>query len=339
MSFLAELQRRNVIRVGAAYLVVAWLFVQVAETVFPLFGFDETPARIVVVVMAISFLPALVVAWAFELTPEGFKRDAKVNHDTEANRRLSRLLDRLIMVFLALGVAYFAFDKFLLTPHRQADELAAATELARQEGRSEAIAGAYGDNSIAVLPFINMSSDPEQEYLGDGIAEELLNLLARIPELRVISRSSAFSFKGRNVEIPEIARQLNVAHILEGSVRKSGNRIRITAQLIEAGSDTHLWSEVYDTTLGDIFKIQDEVAEAVVRQLHVTLLGEVPKAQEADPVAYLLVLQARQILLLQQHEEMHQAEALLQQALEIDPDYVDALGAALFRLRRAARPG
>lgn len=325
MSFLAELQRRNVIRVGAAYLVVAWLFIQVSETVFPLFGFDDTPARIVVVVMAIGFLPTLVFAWAFELTPEGFKRDAEVVHDTETSRRLSRLLDRLIMVFLALGLAYFAFDKFLLTPHRQAEELATATELARQEGRSEAIAGAYGDNSIAVLPFVNMSSDPEQEYLGDGIAEELLKLLARIPELRVISRSSAFSFKGRNVEIPEIARQLNVAHILEGSVRKSGNRIRITAQLIEARSDTHLWSEVYDKTLEDIFEIQDEVAEEVVRQLHVTLLGEVPKAQEADPLAYLLVLQARQILLLEQREELHHAEALLQQALAIDPDYVDAL--------------
>lgn len=325
MSFLAELQRRNVIRVGAAYLVVAWLLIQVAETVFPLFGFDDTPARIVVVVMAIGFLPALVVAWAFELTPEGFKRDAEVDHDTEASRRRSRLLDRLIMVFLALGVAYFAFDKFLLTPHRQAEELATATELARQEGRSQAIAGAYGDNSIAVLPFVNMSSDPEQEYLGDGIAEELLNLLARIPDLRVISRTSAFSFKGRNLEIPEIAKQLNVTHVLEGSVRKSGNRLRITAQLIEARSDTHLWSEVYDRTLEDIFTIQDEVAEEVVRQLHVTLLGEPPKTREADPLAYLLVLQARQIFLLQQHEEMHQAEALLQQALEIDPDYVDAL--------------
>ena len=313
------------IRVGAAYLVVAWLFIQVAETVFPLFGFDDTPARVVVVVMAIGFLPALVFAWAFELTPEGFKRDAEVDHDTETSRHLSRVLDRLIMVFLALGLAYFAFDKFLLMPHRQAEELATATELARQEGRSEAIVGAYGNNSIAVLPFVNMSSDPEQEYLGDGIAEELLNLLARIPELRVISRSSAFSFKGRDVDLPEIARQLNVAHILEGSVRKSGNRIRITAQLIAARSDTHLWSEVYDRTLEDIFTIQDEVAEEVVRQLHVTLLGEVPRAREADPLAYLLMLQARQILLLEQREELHHADALLQQALEIDPDYVDAL--------------
>jgi adenylate cyclase len=325
MSFLAELQRRNVIRVGAAYLVVAWLFIQVTETVFPLFGFDDTPARIVVVVMAIGFVPALIFAWVFELTPEGFKRDAEVDHDTETSRRLSRLLDRLIMAFLALGLAYFALDKFLLTPHRQAEELAAATELARQEGRSEAIAGAYGGNSVAVLPFVNMSSDPEQEYLGDGIAEELLNLLARIPELRIISRSSAFSFKGRNLEIPEIAKQLNVTHILEGSVRKSGNRIRITAQLIEARSDTHLWSEVFDRALEDIFEIQDEVAEEVVRQLHLTLLGEPPKAREADPLAYLLVLQARQIVLLEQHEELHHAEALLQQALEIDPDYVDAL--------------
>ena len=337
MSFLAELQRRNVIRVGAAYLVVAWLFIQVAETIFPLFGFDDRPARAVVIVMATGFLPALVFAWAFELTPEGFKRDAEVDHDAETSRRMSRVLDRLIMVFLAVGLAYFAFDKFLLTPQRQAEELAAARELARQEGRSEAIAGAYGDSSIAVLPFVNMSSDPEQEYLGDGIAEEMLNLLARIPELRVISRSSAFSFKGQNLEIPEIAKRLNVMYVLEGSVRRSGNRIRITAQLIEARSDTHLWSEVYDRTLDDIFEIQDEVAGEVVTQLHVTLLGGPPEAEEANPLAYLLKLQARHILNLQQYEKLDHAEALLQQALELDPGYVDALVILYFVQMEQAR--
>jgi adenylate cyclase len=141
VSFFAELRRRNVIRVGAAYLVVAWLLIQVAETVFPLFGLDDAPARIVVIAAAIGFVPTLVFAWAFELTPEGFRREAEVDHDTEVSRRLSRLLDRLIMVFLALGLAYFAFDKFLLTPYRQAEELSAARELARQEGRSEAITG------------------------------------------------------------------------------------------------------------------------------------------------------------------------------------------------------
>lgn len=325
MSFFAELKRRNVLRAGAAYLVVAWLVIQVAETIFPLFGFDDTPARIVVVVMAIGFVPTLIFAWAFELTPEGFKREAEVDHDAAVSRRMSRLLDRLIMVFLALGIAYFAFDKFVLTPYRQAEALATATELARQEGRSEAIAGAYGDKSIAVLPFVNMRSDPEQGYFGDGIAEELLNLLARIPELRVISRTSAFSFKGQDIDISEIARQLNVAHILEGAVRKSGDRIRISAQLIEAQSDTHLWSAVYDRKLEDIFAIQEEVAEEVAKKLRLTLLGKQQQAREADPLAYLHALQARQIVALQQYDELNRAEDLLQQALEIDPDNVDAL--------------
>jgi adenylate cyclase len=325
VSLFAELKRRNVFRAAAAYVAVAWLLIQVAEATFPAFGLPEAALRTLILVLAVCFIPAVALSWAFELTPEGLKRDRDVEQGSELSIRTNRLLDRAIVTLLALGLTYFAFDKFLLTPHRQAEQLAAATEIARQEGRSEAIVGAYGDNSIAVLPFVNMSSDPEQEYLGDGIAEELLNLLARIPELRVISRSSAFSFKGRAVEIPEIARQLNVSHILEGSVRKSGNRIRITAQLIEGRSDTHLWSEVYDRTLDDIFAIQDQVAEEVAKQLHLALLGETPKAREADPVAYLQVLQARQIMLLQQHQELQRAEALLQQALAIDPDYVDAL--------------
>ncbi|UCC14439.1 MAG: adenylyl cyclase, partial [Gammaproteobacteria bacterium] len=264
MTFLEELKRRNVVRVGAAYVALSWLIIQVAETLFPLFGLSDAAARLVVILLAIGFLPALVFAWVFEFTPEGLRRESEVDHDSDVSRRMTRRLDRLIMVFLTLALGYFALDKFVIDPARDAEELATATEQARQEGRSDAIVESYGDKSIAVLPFVNMSSDSEQEYFADGISEELLNLLARIPTLRVISRSSAFSFKGKDVNIPEVARQLNVAHVLEGSVRKSGDKIRITAQLIEARSDTHLWSETYDRTLDDIFAIQDNVAAAVV---------------------------------------------------------------------------
>jgi len=170
-----------------------------------------------------------------------------------------------------------------------------------------------------------MSSDPEQEFFGDGIAEELLNRLAHIPQLRVISRSSAFSFKGTDIDIPTIARKLNVAHILEGSVRRSGDMIRITAQLIEAGSDTHLWSETFDRPFVDIFAIQDEVAAEVVKQLRLTLLDGASRATRVNPQAYALYLQAQQILTMQREDEYPKAMALLERALEISPNYVDAL--------------
>lgn len=240
MFLFNELKRRNVFRVGAAYVALSWLMIQVIETLFPLFGFSDAAARSVVLILAIGFVPAMIFAWVFELTPEGLKRDAEVDHDSTVSKSITRRLDWLIILFLVLALGYFAVDKFVLTPQKQAQNLATATEEARREGHSQARVQSYGDKSIAVLPFVNMSSDPEQEYFGDGIAEELLNRLAHIPQLRVISRQSAFSFKGTNIDIVTIAKKLNVAHILEGSVRWSGDRIRITAQLIEAGSDTHL---------------------------------------------------------------------------------------------------
>ena len=324
MTLFAELKRRNVIRVGAAYVVVAWLVIQVVETIFPSFGFGDVAVRYTTIVFAIGFIPALIFAWAFELTPEGLKKESEVDRSQSVTPQTGKKLDRMIMVVLALGLAYFAFDKFVLDPQREADlveQKAAAVEQARQEGRSEALVESYGDKSIAVLPFVNMSSDAEQEYFSDGISEELLNLLAKIPELRVISRSSAFSFKGQNLEIPEIAQRLNVAHILEGSVRKSGNTLRITAQLIDARSDTHLWSETYDRTLDDVFAIQDDIAATVVAQLKITLLGEAPTVAETDPEAYALYLQARHLGLLGTAEGYEQSVALLQQALAIAPEY------------------
>lgn len=179
-------------------------------------------------------------------------------------------------------------------------------------------------DSIAVLPFVNMSSDPEQEYFSDGMSEELLNLLARIPELRVAARTSAFSFKGKDVEIPEIAQRLQVAHVLEGSVRKAGNKIRITAQLIKAENGYHLWSETWDRTLEDIFAVQDEIAAEVVQQLKLTLLKASPTAVETNPEAYALYLQARHLARMQTAAAYEQALALLEQVLDIAPDYAPA---------------
>ena len=289
LAFLVELRRRNVLRVAAAYLVAAWLLVQVAATLLPLFGFGEGAVLPVVVLLAVGFVPALVFSWAFEITPEGLKRERDVDRERSIVAHTGRKIDRIIMVVLSLALGYFVFDRFVLSPSREA----AGVQSARQEGRSEALVESYGDRSIAVLPFVDMSPGHDQEYLSDGIAEELLNLLAKIPELRVISRSSAFSFKDRNLKIPKIARQLNVAHILEGSVRRDGNRVRITAQLIDARSDTHLWSETYDRTMGDIFAVQDEVAAAVVEQLKLKLLGATPTARVVNPEAYALEMKAR----------------------------------------------
>jgi adenylate cyclase len=331
LSFFNELKRRNVLRVGAAYIVGAWLLIQVAETVFPLFGFNDAPARIVVIVLAIVFVPVLILAWAFELTPKGLKKESEVDRTQSIAPNTGKMLDRVIIVVLALALGYFAFDKFVLTPQRDAEQLAALeeqktteVEQARQAGRTEALVESYGEKSIAVLAFQDMSQGKDQEYLSDGIAEELLNLLAKIPELRVISRSSAFSYKGRNVKLAQMAEELNAAHILEGSVRKAGNRVRITVQLVEARSDTHLWSETYDRTLDDIFAIQDEIAAMVVEQLKITLLGVAPTVHETDPEAYALFLQARHLGRQQTAENFEQSIMLYEQALALDPGYAAA---------------
>jgi TolB-like protein/Flp pilus assembly protein TadD len=183
---------------------------------------------------------------------------------------------------------------------------------------------AISENSIAVLPFVNMSEEKANEYFSDGISEELLNLLAKIPELKVAARTSSFSFKGKGVEIPEIARQLHVANVLEGSVRKSGDQLRITAQLIRAAEGYHLWSETYDRKMDDIFKIQDEIAGEVVKELKVKLLGAAPKVRTTDPKAYALFLQARELGRQQNAEAFTKSDALFRQALEIDPRYAPA---------------
>ncbi len=267
MQLFHELTRRNVFRVVAAYVVVAWLIIQVVETIFPPFGFGDGAIRAVIITLAIGLVPVLIVSWVFEWTPEGLKLDKDVDRAGSVGRHTGKVLDRAILVVLALALSYFAFDKFVVDPARDAEQL----ESAREEGRSQALIASVGNRSIAVLPFVDMSPEGDQSYFSDGISEELLNLLASIPEVRVTSRSSAFSLKGKNLGIPEIARRLNVAYVLDGSVRKAGNQIRISAQLIEADSDSQLWSKNFDRTLENIFQIQDEIA------------GDVVQANKRDP--------------------------------------------------------
>ena len=317
-----ELKRRNVLRVAIAYLAVSWLLIQIVETLFPIFGRSDALVRLVVILLIIGFPLILIFSWLYELTPDGLKLERDVDRSRSVVHHTGKKLDRAIIVVLTLSLGYFAFDKFVLDPARDAER----EETVAKQARSDALVESYGDKSIAVLPFVNMSDDADNEYFSDGISEELLNLLSKISQLRVISRSSAFSFKGKGIAIPALAEQLNVAHVLEGSVRKVGNRVRITAQLIDARSDTHLWSETYDRTLDDIFATQDEIAARVVAQLKLTLLGnETLSVRKTDPEAYALFLQARYLRLQDNPEAYVKALHLYQESLAIDPDYPPAL--------------
>ena len=257
-----ELQRRNVVRVGIAYLAVGWLILQVAELLLPVYGFTDAAIRNLVAILTVGLLVALVLAWTLEWTPKGIIKEPGADSAPAPATadRSNRRFDQFIICILVIAVAFFAVDKFVLDPARDAQELEAATDKAR----ADALVESFGDKSIAVLAFADMSSAGDQEYFGDGIAEELLNLLASIRDLRVISRSTAFTFKGSSSSLKDIAEKLNVTYILEGSVRKAGDKIRITAQLIHAKSDTHVWSETYDRTLNDVFAIQDEISGSIV---------------------------------------------------------------------------
>jgi TolB-like protein/Tfp pilus assembly protein PilF len=319
MSLYQELKRRNVIRVATAYVVAAWLVIQVIETIFPAFGYTDRAVRITVIVLGIGFIPAIIGAWVFELTPEGLKRDDEVRGAVTSVG--AKVLDRAIILLLVLGISYFAFDKFVLAPER----IAEAEAEAAAQARVDLTTGFYGDRSIAVIPFDNLSDDPGQQLLADGIAEEVLNLLAGIRKLRVISRTSAFALRDENLEIPEIAERLDVAHILEGSVRKSGNRVRVTAQLIEARSDTHLWSNTYTHELGDDFRIQDEIAGDVVANLQVELLSALPRTRHVDPEVLSLTAQAYQLHQARPAGTGEKMYALMSRALEIDPEHIPAL--------------
>ena len=306
MSLFEELKRRNVLRIGLAYLAASWLLIQVADTIFPAYDFPESALTSLITILGIGFVPALVLAWVFQFTAGGIKRDRDADSPVDTMARESRLLDRIIMLVLATGIAFFAIDKFVINSGTDPDSASAPMQ------------------SIAVLPFVNMSSDPEQEWFGDGISEELLNLLSSIEGVRVTSRTSSFNFKDSDMGTTEIARQLGVAHILEGSVRLSGNIVRITVQLIDATADAHLWSETYDRHLDDIFAIQDDVAAAVVDQLKIELAVGLTPVRRHETEAFSLYLKARQIANGPMPQPLDRVERLLKRALELDPEFSDA---------------
>ncbi len=255
MSLFAELKRRNVFRVGAAYVVVAWLLVQVADLLFPIFGAPEWTLRIFVIVLALGLPLALLFAWAFELTPDGVKREKDIDRSASITRSTGRKLDFVIIAALVVALGYFIWERQARVETPQPD----------------AQASVASKRSIAVLPFVNMSADPENEYFADGLSEELLNQLAQIPDLQVAGRTSSFSFKGKNEDLRVIGNTLNVGNLLEGSVRRQGNTVRVTAQLIRVDDGFHLWSNSYDRSMDDVFVIQDDIASNVANALKIVL--------------------------------------------------------------------
>ncbi len=269
MSLIAELKRRNVIRMAGLYLVGAWLLVQVSSTVLPAFDVPGWALRMLIVVLAIGFLPALIISWVFELTPQGLKRDEDVSPQESIAPQTARRMDRMLLLVSVLAIGYFAFDKFVLAPRREAVLVAQATKQIAAEANAEK--SKVNPRSIAVLPFVNMSTDAENEFFSDGLSEEILNSLARIDGMQVVGRTSSFQFKGKNEDLRSIGEKLGVATVLEGSVRREGERARITAQLIRASDGIHLWSQTYDRTVKDSLAVQLDIAEQVAGALNVVL--------------------------------------------------------------------
>ncbi len=325
--FFAELKRRRVFRVMAVYGIVGFVLLQIVDLAVPALLLPEWTYRFVALILLLGFPVAIVLAWAFDSTPEGIRR-------TEAAAPGE-------LVAILAAPASQRWPAGLMALAGMTALLAGVWYMGRQSAPASADS-ATGPvaASIAVLPFVNMSDDASNEYFSDGISEELLNLLARIPQLQVAARTSSFSFKDQSLEISEIADRLHVAHVLEGSVRKADNQVRITAQLIRAEDGFHLWSETWDRTLDDIFAIQDEIAADVVEQLQVTLLGAAPTVEEIDPEAYALFLQARQLGRQFSAEGYERANALYEHALEIEPEYAAAWsGLARNYSRQAAALG
>jgi TolB-like protein/Tfp pilus assembly protein PilF len=338
MGLFTELKRRNVFRVGFAYAISAWMILQVADVIGEIMELPEWGGKLILLLLIVGFVPALIFAWAFELTPDGLKREKDVDRSESITQTTGRKLDRAIMLVMALALVWFAWDKFSQPappamklgsePFSQTTGEAMSTPVVEKRALTPG-------KSIAVLPFVNMSNDPDQEYFSDGLAEELLNRLAKISELRVAARTSAFQFKGQNLDIAAIGRQLKVDNVLEGSVRKAGNRVRVTAQLINAEDGYHLWSETYERELDDIFAIQDDISGAISDALEVELgvaAARVGPGQPHGLEAYNLYLQARYLLAQRGGGNMLRAVELFRSALAHEPTYVEAWSGLAFTI-------
>ena len=322
MSLFEELKRRKVFKVGAGYLVVAWLAIQAASIGFPAFAAPPWALRIFILVVFLGLPISLVFAWAFDVSPDGLK--------TEGLRGSKPFL----LIAAALAALAFAWyfkgqPAYLDQPGRVA--LANATSSANPTGEpadSPVAAAPISKKSVAVLPFVNMSADKDQDYFSDGIAEEILNALAQVQDLKVAGRTSSFQFKGKNQDLRAVGQALGVAHVLEGSVRKQGDKVRITAQLVQTADGFHVWSESYDGDLKDVFQLQENIARAITDKLQVILSGNqaerLVSVSTSNPEAYSLYLQASQIFNRRDGARFGEAISQLQEALRLDPKFARA---------------
>jgi TolB-like protein len=309
MSLIAELRRRNVFRVGVAYAIVGWLLVEVASVVLPTFKAPEWVMQVFTFLLILGFPAALVFAWAFELTPEGLKREKEVDPAESIRRLTGRKLDFAIIGLLAIAVVFLVVDNYVLEAEPE------QASVAREK-------------SIAVLPFANISPDPEDAYFADGIHDEVLAQLSKIRDLKVISRTSVVRYRLEDrPSLPKIAAELGVANILEGSVRLAGNRVRITTQLIEAESDAHLWTETYDRelTAANIFSIQSEIAKTVADALRAALSPEEQELLDTVPTENMAALEAyfhgKQRMEERNSAALAEAVDDFNRAIELDPSF------------------
>ena len=319
-SFFAELKRRNVVRMAGLYLVGAWLLIQVASTVLPTFGVPTWALRALIIMVTLGFIPALIFSWVFELTPQGLKRDEDVAPEQSIAPQTARRMDRMIIGVLVLALGYFVFDKFALAPRRgvQPDEHKAASVIP--------------EKSIAVLPFDNLSRDPDNAYFAEGVQDEVLTRLAKVADLKVISRTSTQRFKSAPENLPEIAKQLGVANILEGSVQRVGDQVRVNVQLINAFTDAHLWAEIYDRKMTDIFAVESEIAKTIADTLQAKLTGSeknaMAKMPTANPEAHELYLKGRFFWNKRTAADLRKSIEYFNEAIAKDPNYALAYAAS-----------
>jgi TolB-like protein len=322
MSLISELKRRNVIRVALLYLVAGWVILQVAQLLFDVLKLPDWTSRLVLGLLMLGFPLALIFSWVYELTPEGLKREHEVDRNQSITNTTARKLDLVVGGLLVVAIGMLVFDRYVDREPDARTATGSPAAVARPRART-------GPASIAVLPFVNMSDDKANDYFSDGLSEELLNVLAKVQGLRVIARTSSFAFKGKDVTIADVAQALSVDHVLEGSVRKSGERVRITAQLIRATDSSHLWSETYDRTLEDVFAVQDEISGEVVDALKLRLLGSQPIQAEIggtdNPKAYEASLRGLYLRNQGQKEDtLRAALAAYDLAIAEDPKYARA---------------
>ena len=337
MSLYAELKKRNVVRTAVTYLVIAWLLIQIGNVLFTTLELDTSANKLLFAILILGFIPALLFSWAYEITPEGIKHEKDLERNESYTNLTAKKLDILTIILVILAMIMFSLDRFtqvdlLHKPHASNQLLESNSDnndLANSETTKLGIVDQIIDDrpSIAVLPFINMSANKENEYFSDGISEDILNALVRIDGLQVASRTSSFSFKDSMPDIPTVAKALKVNHIVEGSVRRSGDQVRITAQLIEVSTDKHLWSETYTRELKDVFAIQDEISAAIATALQLTLKSK-SAARFTDSIeAYDIYLQGlAKMREANNPSRFDQAITLFDKALIIDEKFAEAQG-------------